>query len=98
MEKKHAINGSLNAITDNILRLVDEKKALNWDLTYRKETEESILHLTDWERKYHHISVGEEYIYVREVDTGDLLYAVNVTGDSVLTALGELFDLLTEKF
>ena len=41
---------------------------------------------------------GSEYIYIREVDTGALLYAVEVTGDSVITALSELMDLLSRKF
>ena len=97
MEKKRDINWGLANI-NNILIMVNEQKALNWNMIYRKETEETIGRLTDWERRYHHISVGGEYIQVREVDTGDLLYAVDVTGDSVLTALGELFDLLTKKF
>ena len=97
MEKKHAINWALSRISD-ILINENEQKGLNWNLVYRKETEETITKLTDWERRYHHIMPGGEYIYVREVDTGALLYAVEVTGDSVITALSELMDLISRKF
>lgn len=97
MEKQHSINWALGRISD-ILINENEKKGLNWDLTYRKETEETISKLTDWERHYHSILPGGEYIYAREVETGDLLYVINVTGDSVLTALSELMDLLARKF
>jgi len=97
MEKKHAINWGLSRISD-ILIHEDEKKGLNWDLTYRKETEETVKKLTDWERRYHRIMPGGEYVYIREVDTGDLLYAIEVTGDSVLTALSEVMELLSRKF
>lgn len=97
MKKPHAMNWALSCIRD-ILIALNESKGLNWDIIYRKETEETIEHLSDWERKYHHILTGEEYFYIREVDTGDLLYTVNVTGDSVLTALSELMNLLSRKF
>ena len=56
------------------------------------------LKLSDWQRKYHHILSGEEYILVTDNTTGDLLYAVNVTGDAVLTAIYELMKLLSAKF
>jgi hypothetical protein len=97
MEKKHRINWALGRISD-ILINENAAKGLNWNLTYRKENEETIQKLTDWERRLHRILPGGEYIYVREVDTGDLLYAVDVTGDSVITALSELMDLISRKF
>ena len=96
-ERKHLLNWALGRISE-ILIMINETKALNWNLMYRKETDESIKSMTKWEREYRNILVGEEYIYVREVDTGDLLYAVNVTGDSLLTALSEFMDLLSKKF
>ena len=97
MKKNGVIAWGLLQI-EHILLKINESKALNWDMMYRKETEETILKLTDFERQYHKIIPGDEYIYIREVDTDDLLYAVNVTGDSALTALSELMKLLADKF
>jgi len=66
-------------------------------LLYRKETEESIEEFSEHKRRYHYLAVGEEYIYVYAKD-GLLHYAVNVTADSILTAMYELFELLHRKF
>ena len=54
--------------------------------------------MSDWKRQYLHILSGDEYIFVSDDATGDVLYAVNVTGDAVLTAVYELMKLLSAKF
>ena len=50
----------------------------------------------EWNTKYLGLLEGEEYFLVSLDD--NLLYAVNVTGDSVLTAFSELMNLLSRKF
>lgn len=50
----------------------------------------------EWETKYLNLIDNEEYFFVYY--EGNLLYAVNVTADSTLTAVYELFDLLAKKF
>ena len=86
MERNHLLNWALSCISDILIK-INESKGFNWELFYRRETDESIKSMTGW-----------EYIYIRHLITGDLLYAVNVTGDSVLTALSEFMDLLSRKF
>lgn len=59
--------------------------------------------LTEWEMQYHSIREGnEEYIFVFEMrDDGErdtLLYTINVSGDSAICAMSELFNLLGRKF
>ena len=66
-------------------------------IEYMKISEDNINSFTEWERRYHHILTGDEYFIIREED-GQLLYARNVSGDSILTALWELMDLIAKKF
>lgn len=65
------------------------------EITYRRETEESVKDYTEWGRQRFGIHSGFEYFYVWR---GEMLYAVDVTADSVLTAAEELMRLLAEKF
>lgn len=65
------------------------------EITYRRETDESVNDFTEWAQKYHGIVSGQEYFYVWR---GGLLYAVNVSADSYLTAADELMGLLARKF
>lgn len=50
------------------------------------------------DRRMHGIVEGDEYILVRSDVNGRVLYAVNVSADSVLTAISELMKLLAQKF
>ena len=48
-----------------------------------------------------HLMTGEEYFFITEdnvKETSIILYAVNVTGDSYLTAAAELMALIANKF
>lgn len=64
-----------------------------WEITYDKPEH---MNLTDWDRKYLQLINGEDYFFLF-VDS-KLLYAVNVTGDSVITAIYELVAKLAAKF
>lgn len=82
-----------------ILTMVNEGKALSWTINYRRATDPWLESTTtEWERKHHQIVRNDEYFWIWERETGDLLYTVNVTGDSVLTAASELMNLLARKF
>ena len=81
---------------ERILKQARPDKKL--ELTYTRETSQTVNSFTDFQRQYFGIRPREEYIYVFDLETGDLLYAVNVTADSVLTAISELMDLLSRKF
>ena len=67
-------------------------------LAYVRETEHSVKRYSSFQQQYFGILTGEEFIYVTDDVTGDLLYAVNVTGDAILTAVWELMGLLSKKF
>ena len=73
-------------------------------ITYDRLSDESIAEFTDFQRTYHSLQTGEEFFLVWEtpdpddVDPRALLYAVNITGDSNMTAAGELMDLISRKF
>lgn len=58
----------------------------------------SIANFTEWEQQYFHIMTGEEYFFIWNEHEDHLLYVINVTGDSVLTALSELMNLIGRKF
>lgn len=65
----------------------------NWSIRYAKP-EEIAIH--EWKKEYLKIIDNEDYFFVY-ID-GSLTYAVNVTGDSVMTAIYELINLLAKKF
>ena len=69
-------------------------------ITFRKVDDEYLEEFSDWSRQYHGIRTGEECFFVWEpIENGhSLLYTVNVTGDSLLTAAEELMDLVSKKF
>lgn len=57
---------------------------------------DNISKYSDWQRRYYGIVIGDEYFMI--ADHEGLLYMVNVTGDSLMTAAGELMDLAARKF
>lgn len=68
-------------------------------IVYQKFSKTEWEALPEWDRQYHHIFPDLEYIMVYETFNGEksLLYAVNVEGDSLLTAAWELLDLASRK-
>lgn len=82
-----------------ILQVIDASKELSWNIIYRRATDPWLESTTtEWERKYHQIVRNDEYFWIWERETGDLLYTINVTGDSLVTAASELMNLLARKF
>lgn len=70
-------------------------------ITYTRLDDENISQFSDFQRRYYGLLTGEEYFIIwdeRGAGKPDLLYAVNVTGDSILTAGGELMTLVAKKF
>lgn len=73
-------------------------------ITYCEMDAESIADFTDWECERNELFIGNEYFLIWEVpdphniDPFHLLYAVNVSADSVLTAVAELMHLVSRKF
>ena len=65
------------------------------EITYRKETDESLNDYTEWGRQRFGLMAGGEYFFVWR---GQLLYVVCVNADSVLTAAHELMALIAKKF
>ena len=82
-----------------VLQVIDASKEYSWNIIYRRATDPWLESTTtEWERKHHQIVRNDEYFWIWERETGDLLYTINVTGDSVLTAASELMNLLARKF
>lgn len=80
----------------SMMRRTRPDMPLNIDLVCLNE--HNIQGFTDFERRYHGLLTGEKFITIREAADNYLLYAVNVTGDSILTAVGELMNLIARKF
>ena len=76
----------------------------NLGIVYMKPDGQTIQEFTDWQRQRNHIHEGFEYFLVWDyspswdTDESELLYAVDVSMDSLLTAAWELFELLSKKF
>lgn len=73
-------------------------------ITYCEMDAESLADFTDWQCQKNELFIGHEYFLIWEVtdpyaiDPFHLLYAVNVSADSVLTAVAELMNLVCRKF
>jgi hypothetical protein len=83
----------LESVRD-IMRIAHPDKYVR--LEYMEETEESVAKWNEWYRKYHNIRPGQQNIYIFDED--GLLYKVDVTWDSTLTAIHELMELIARKF
>lgn len=73
-------------------------------ITYCEMDTESIADFTEWECERNELFIGHEYFLIWEVpdpfaiEPFHLLYAANVSADSVLTAVAELMNLVCRKF
>ena len=70
-------------------------------IRYDRPTAETIGNYDTIARQLHHIAADDEYFLICDKMPGGklfLMYAVNVTGDSVLTATAELMNLIARKF
>lgn len=64
-------------------------------ITYEQLTEGSMA-FDAWQAKYFGLEPGGEYFFITRQH--HLLYAVNVSSDSILTAASELMDKIAKKF
>ena len=82
---------------NSILHRIHPKREL-W-VDYIKLDDENIKRFSDWTCQRLGLLTGLEYMIVSEgIHMENVLYAVNVSADSELTAMYELFDLLSRKF
>ena len=95
----------MNHVASQIETIVKENGRRNdIAITYCEMDGEYIADFTEWERNRNELFIGHEYFLVWEVpdpyaiEPFHLLYAVNVSADSVLTAVAELMDLVSVKF
>ena len=65
-------------------------------IRYAVMTEEELALFSEWDQQWLDLFHGEEMFIISE--PGHNLYAVNVTGDSLLTAAYELMRLVSAKF
>lgn len=80
--------------TEKIKEILDYLRPDNkFKIVYAKPEE---VNMSDWKREYLRLLCGEDYFIVCYDD--EPLYAINVTGDSVLTAIRDLVNLLANKF
>lgn len=68
----------------------------NARLWYVRMTEDKLADYSDWDIKRLGLRENYEYIVVAE-NTGHILYAINVSGNSVMQSIAELTNLLARK-
>lgn len=78
---------------EKVKEILDYVRPNNWEIIYCKPDE---INLSEWKREYLQLIDNEDYFFVA-ID-GEVMYAVNVTGDSTLTAVQELVTKLASKF
>lgn len=83
----------------HILSMLNYDKGFRWVMLYQVFDDETIQRdVTEWQRTYHNLRTNTEYILIYDSEDNSLLYAVDITADSVLTAMKDLFTLLQDKF
>ena len=95
-------NEKMNAIAADLTRMIlDYGRRNDITVTYAKPTDEDMAKFSDFAIRYHQLHNGEEYFLIWENmpnENPGLLYVVNVTCDSYLTAMQEAIDLIARKF
>lgn len=88
--------------TEKLIRSFGRRKDIA--VTFSRLTNETIEEFSAWDRKRFVLLPGDEYFFIWETcrpdvpDPDGLLYVVNVTADSLLTAASELMNLASRKF
>ena len=99
MTKTEKIETILRYDIEPMLTLIDGEKADSWKIMYRVPDAEWLsLFMSPYDQRRFHLMPGEEYFFIFERETDYLLYVVDVTADSTLTAISELVNLLARKF
>lgn len=98
--KEHQVNEAIQFGVEQILERVNPSKRAAWNIVYKDHPDEVWLEYvtTEWERKRDGLRAGGEWIFIWDSVTGDLLYSIDVSGDSVMTIMSELMNLLSRKF
>lgn len=91
-DKTIDINLGIQKIQEFLSEYRPEK---HWDIAYYK-MDDPAKYFDAWTIGYHGIISEDEYIFI--FDDSHLLYALNVTGNSVLYTMSELMRLLANKF
>ena len=93
-DKKAQMDKACEKLTE-LIALEYPKKGIR--VRYEKVGTEVYAEFNDFEKEYHRIRLGEEYILIYDQE-GILLYAVCVTFDSMLTSVEEAMRLIAAKF
>lgn len=94
--RKDAIMAQLTREVTEMLYIVYPNKRVR--IEYVRMTEDCMRKLDPWYVQYHRLVPGDEYMLLWDLEFDEMLYAVNVTGDSYLYCVKELLDLIAEKF
>lgn len=97
MERTEKMNSLAKSLEENI-NTFGRRGDLH--IEYSKIDDKTILLFTNWQIKMHHIYCGMEGFFIYENIPGEgfnILYAVDVSADSYLTAASELMDLASRK-
>lgn len=94
--RKNAIMTRLTRKVTEMLYIVRPDKKIR--VEYVRMTPEALQNLNPWYVKYHKLVAKDEYMFVWDLEFDELLYAVNVSGNSYLYCVKELLDLIAEKF
>lgn len=92
--KKKQMDKACDHLTE-LIALEYPKKGIR--VRYEKVGTEVYAEFSEFEKQYHKIRLGDEYILIYDPE-GILLYAINVTYDSMLTAVDEAMRLIAAKF
>ena len=89
----------MNEIAESAMRImIAANPEVLFPVQYHKADDLLMKIISEYDRSRLHIRSGEEYFFVYDnKDPDHVLYAVNVTGDSVLTAASELMSLIAKK-
>ena len=103
METKFTRRDLMQFAADHVSDILDAVRPdLNLGIAYTRITEENIGSFKSLDVERHHFLAGDERFNIWNYDdTSDvptILYSVNVTADSVLTAAEELMHLISAKF
>lgn len=94
------VEAKVNPIMQMVADIINENRNTEEDgkirIEYFVETEETIKSFSDWKAKYLGMHPCRACIYVW--CDADLLYAINVSGDSILTIIDEAMQLIARKF
>jgi hypothetical protein len=93
MTQRHQALKDIAARIESMIRAHGRRNDIK--IRFTRIGEGNINRYTDFQREYHGIISGDEYFMIDDPD--GLLYAVNVSGDSNMTAAAELMELVSRK-